>query len=669
LSFPLQAQKLPSADPDFNIPLRFDVIGDGVKILPMSLQWEINSQDQLKIGEVVFDPKSFSLGIFQLGRLDRRLEALFENSSEREEWVLLGRWPFGVFQEGGIIEAYSKSGRVLWSREFNRSDLKNWQDQLKDWKEKFLRKIKKTSSNSARDLEGLPLWSTNFGLRSFRQEKSPFFNLEEPFRLCVSQETEDGFHTKLCTRLLETQKLPQNKMRNMSGGIRLAPVERLPEPPRVIAFGESQPLQGQREVRPGVPVQFFAQNSVGMSFEFLAKPTRFNLVEMVKQPNGLAKVTAWGSKPNAKVIDLPRNSTFLERLVGPPFYQSAGDLREFWEFEFDPSKPHIDMSGQGGGLFSFNFEISKLPTENQRLYLRSDTLDDTYVDGTKLIVKSKKNLRVSSKMKSLEEDDSNKQTYVWRFSAPQSGQMNRSYIFVEEGSETHRAYRELYRGYPGDVTVRASLIAGSNGNLIYLGEGSFNYWFESLGGWNNSLLSRDRWGVQATYFQSLVPLTFGSRSDTLSNTDADLRYRFTPGLWSRDDTWGMEFATSYVSYSLWQTELYGGGIFWNRSFPRALDDLLNLVPLLRKPKFFELQLDYFPVSSAPDVTPNNFGSGLGNWHLNFRGKILWTKTFYMDATAGIKQFDLRKNVNSSTVKKLDFQLTAFFGSIGMGFEF
>lgn len=665
----MQAQKLPSADPDFNIPLRFDVIGDGVKILPMSLQWEINSQDQLKIGEVVFDPKSFSLGIFQLGRLDRRLEALFENSSEREEWVLLGRWPFGVFQEGGIIEAYSKSGRVLWSREFNRSDLKNWQDQLKDWKEKFLRKIKKTSSNSARDLEGLPLWSTNFGLRSFRQEKSPFFNLEEPFRLCVSQETEDGFHTKLCTRLLETQKLPQNKMRNMSGGIRLAPVERLPEPPRVIAFGESQPLQGQREVRPGVPVQFFAQNSVGMSFEFLAKPTRFNLVEMVKQPNGLAKVTAWGSKPNAKVIDLPRNSTFLERLVGPPFYQSAGDLREFWEFEFDPSKPHIDMSGQGGGLFSFNFEISKLPTENQRLYLRSDTLDDTYVDGTKLIVKSKKNLRVSSKMKSLEEDDSNKQTYVWRFSAPQSGQMNRSYIFVEEGSETHRAYRELYRGYPGDVTVRASLIAGSNGNLIYLGEGSFNYWFESLGGWNNSLLSRDRWGVQATYFQSLVPLTFGSRSDTLSNTDADLRYRFTPGLWSRDDTWGMEFATSYVSYSLWQTELYGGGIFWNRSFPRALDDLLNLVPLLRKPKFFELQLDYFPVSSAPDVTPNNFGSGLGNWHLNFRGKILWTKTFYMDATAGIKQFDLRKNVNSSTVKKLDFQLTAFFGSIGMGFEF
>ena len=665
----MQAQKLPSVDPDFNIPMRFDVIGDGVKILPMSLQWEINSQDQLKIGEVVFDSKSFSLGVFQLGRLDRRLEALFGSTSERDEWILLGRWPYGVFQEGGVLEAYSKSGRVLWSREFNRSDLKNWQDQLKDWKAKFLKKIKNTNSNSARDLEGLPLWSTNFGLRSFRQEKSPFFNLEEPFRLCVSQETEDGFHTKLCTRLLETQKLPQNKMRNISEGIRFAPVERLPEPPRVIAFGESQSLQGQREVKTGIPVQFYAQNSVGMSFEFLAKPTRFNLVEMVKQPNGLAKVTAWGPKPNAKVIDLPRNSTFLERLVGPPLYQSAGDLREFWEFEFNPSKPHIDMSGEGGGLFSFNFEISKLPTENQRLYLRSDTMDDTYVDGTKLIVKSKKNLRLSSKMNSLEVDDTSKQTYLWRFSAPQSGQMNRSYIFVEDGQETHRAYRELYRGYPGDVTLRASLIAGSSGNLIFLGEGSFNYWFESLAGWNNSLLSRDRWGVQATYFQSLLPLTFGSKSDTLSNADANLRYRFTPGLWSRDDTWGMEFATSYVSYSVWQTELYGGGIFWNRSFPRALDDLLNLVPLLRKPKFFELQLDYFPVSSAPDVTPNNFGSGLGNWHLNFRSKILWTKTFYMDATAGIKQFDLRKNVNSSTVKKLDFQLTAFFGSIGAGFEF
>ena len=666
------AQQL-KKDPEFKIPLYFDVIGDGVKVSPLVLRWDLSDAKTLKIGNVQLNESTFDFSVLPAGLLDDSLKTILRTPSERSEYMLVLRWPKGLMQRGGNLETYSKSGRLIWAREIKKTDLIEWQDQLKTWKEKI--RNQKGSKVDLQKFDEGPFWKSLVAVRNFRQEKQPFFNLEEPFRMCLTDDLDGGLRSRLCTRLLVSKKIkkaikgepPLSSFE--SADIRFVPVERSPEPPRVIAFNDLQQLKGEKPVKMGTAVQFYAETSSGLSYDFFAKPTPMNIVEIVKEPSGMAKVTAWGYKPNVEVKDLPRAQTFLEKWVGPAWYQTIGDLREFWEFQFDPTQPEVDTSGEGGGIFTLVFSIDKLPTEEDRPYLRSSSLDGTYSDGSKFYVKAPAKVKLSTQMNSVELDEPDQKIWKWRFGAKNQGEMNRSYLNVDNGENTFRAYREIYRGFPGDISARISGIVTSTNSLILLGEVDAVYWFETVLGSSNSLLSRDRWGVSASYFDSLTQLNFGSYTDTFTNTDFALKYRLAPGLWSRDESWGVQVGTSYLGYSIFQAQFFGAGVFWIRSLPKVLDDLLNLVPYFRKPKFMDFEFIYYPTIAGGTSTPLNFGTGLGNWHLDFKGKIMWSKHFYTDASAGIKQVDINNAVNLATLKNVELRLTSFFGTFGFGYSF
>jgi len=641
---------------DYNVPLRFDVIGDGVTFLPLRLDWDLSQSDDLLISGERFNNQSFFIGLFQVMQLDRPLRAVLA-AKEGQQWALVARWPKGLMPNNGQLEAINRSGKVLWKREVQPKDLEDWQTTLSTWKTRLKLKPQDDVSNRI-------LFNTNLGILDFNKTEQPFWELQEAFRLCLSAELDSGLMSRMCSRFLETT--------DVKGlGIRFNPVARTAEAARVIAFNEAAQLRDSKEVELGKPVQFFAELASGASYEFIAKPWRFNVAEMIAVDSGQVKLTGWGPKPSGLVKELKTQDLgVLEKMIGTWWSQTIGDQRQFWETRFDRAHPNVGIPGEGGGLFVQNFTIAKLPTEKHRPYLRKKSLAVTYVDGTKFFGKASPGLRVSSSMNSMRTLTDGSGEFQWNFGAKSKGVENRSYILVNDGKDTFRAYREIYRGYPGEVSGRLSGIYDSGGSVLLMGELATSYWFESLFGWSNSLLSRDRWGVSAKYFQSINPLVLGPFTDNLTYTDVDLRYRFSPGLWSRDETWGMEFSYSQVSFTPFQFAEVGGGLFWARSMPKVFDDLMDLVPLFRYPKWVDMEFKYYPMTLTSTITPLNLGSGYGNWQLNFHGKIMWTKTFFGELGFGIKEIDVvRSQVTNFLANQQEMQLTSFYGTMGLGLSF
>jgi len=621
------------------------------------LDWDLTAQNNLNISGVEFNDRSFLLGIFQAAKLDPQLKKIL-NSDAASEWLFVARWPKPLLRTG-TLEALSRSGQVLWHQSLEDSDFDHWSDQQNQW-----RKLLKARKFTKDEIENMPIMHMNVALRNFNMDIQPFWTLTEPFRLCLSSFAQDGLLTRMCSRLVEVNQLEK-------GQIALRPFPKVAQPARVIAFNELAKLKDSRPVAVNQTVQFYAELNSGSSFEFIAKPAGFNLVEIVEiEGTDLCRMRAFGNRPNIPVQDVaPPPKGLFERILGRAWYQTIGDFREYWEVNIPRKQPIFYIPGLGGGLFREQLNITKIPSDRIRPYVRSNSINATYVDGEHIYGKTPNGTTVSTSQNEVTTDSATNE-FDWRFGAPLKGDLNKSYLSVNDGENTFRAYREIYRGYPGEVSARMTGVAGLGGSFLLLGELTGNYWFESLLGWSNYYLSRQRWGVSVKYFQSANTLSSPPVNDYLQYTTAELKYRLDPGLWSRDETWGLELGMNQVSYNFFQAQLVGGGFFWGRSMPKVFDDIMNIWPIMRYPKWVDLEWIYYPVSQTPAAILSNFGSGLGNWQLNFHGKVMWTKQLFGEAGFGIKQLDWTESFASGgPYTRLRFQLTSFYGTMGLGWSF
>jgi hypothetical protein len=268
-------------------------------------------------------------------------------------------------------------------------------------------------------------------------------------------------------------------------------------------------------------------------------------------------------------------------------------------------------------------------------------------------------------MNSVEMDSDNKDEFKWRFQALNRNEINKSYLIVEKDGQTFKTYTEMFKGYPREVSARLSMLLGSNGGLTPMGEFAFNYWFEDVFGWTQYYLARQRWGISLKYFLTATKLKFSTSEAQLQSTTIDLKYRITPGLWNRDETWGIIFGSRDLSYDYFAAQMVGVGAFWARSMPRVFDDIMNLFPFMGYPKWVDMEFIYYPVNFTSKVTANNWGMGNGNWALNFHGKLMWTKQFFGEAGFGMKQIDF--TMGSPLDKRLNF--TSLYGTAGLGWSF
>jgi hypothetical protein len=627
-------------DEEYNKPLYFDSMENLMPTMDLEYDLTAKNGNALKIGDVVIDDQSFFLALVPVAKFHPKMTAVVgEKEASRKTLVL--RWPEPLLQKGAL-EVISRTGSVLWKYEISESDRIAWSDQLFAWKKGLEEKGVKTER-----LSKSSVFYTQFGILDvFEKGLKP---TNESFRFCLTQ-SQGRSQSRLCSQRYVLRGGKNAQMTKVKTVV----------PPRVLLQTAAAPLKQDIPVSMTAPTNFFAELGSGESYEFIGIPNKLNLMDLsdTKDPEKL-RIVAWGTRPTVRSNILnPDDYSAVTKAIG--FESTIGDLRKFWEALISADDPKVYLPGQGGGIFAQRFDLSEVPQAGARPYLDFRTPPGTYIDGVKVYGKKSPEVKVTSVENSIEVDEKDPRYFTWFFKAQERGEMNRSYLRMEYQGKEYKAFHEIYKGYPRELSVRLSGMIGDSGRNILMGEAAFNYWFEDLLGWTNYWVSRQRWGLSAKTFKSLTKLQVDDKGGTadISVTNFDLKYRLLPGLWNRDETLGAMVDYQAITFGKIQAPMVGAGAFWARSMPKVFDDLFNIVPMMRSPKWVDMEFIYYPLSLSKQVTLQT------NFAMNFHGKVLWTKHWFGEAGFGIKRYAIIENVAQQ--KAL---LTTFYGTVGLGLSF
>lgn len=627
---------------NFNKPMSFDQVDNGVLLSPPELDYDLSDGNVLKIGNLTFEGKNFFFTLLPLGKTHSQLTQVL-SGDEASKMTLVMVWPEALLSHG-TVEMISRTGKVLWTYSFSEEDRRKWRHKIENWRQQL---VAKGVPSKTLSLSGI--FAAQFAI-DVESAKIPFRGLKESFRFCVTQ-AEGRNSTKMCSQSYGVKTSGRNVV--------MAKTQSDSTEPRVLVQNEEAPLSKNVPFVSDLPVSFYAELSSGESYEFVAQANKLELMDISDTQNpDVLRIVGYGTRPvGYSTILNPDQYGPLTRALG--FESTIGDSRKFWEAAIQKEDPKIYLPGQGGGIFKQKFELSEIPRAQYRVYLSSRTPSGTYIDGIRLDGHKQPAAKVSSAQNYVKENPKNPVFFTWNFAAPERGKINRSYLNVEIDGKVYKSFYEIYKGYPRELSGRFTGVQAS-GSFIVLGEIAYNQWFEDLFDWTNYWLSQQRWGMSAKSFQSFNQLKVDSAGNTapLSVTTVDVKYRATPGLWGRDESVGGVLSYQSVSFGAMKAPMLGLGAFWARSMPRAIDNFFNLVPIMRYPKWVDMEFIYYLNSMDSKVALNSSLS------LNFHGKVLWSEHIFGEAGFGLKRYGFS---DASVNQKAE--LNSFYGTVGLGVNF
>ncbi|MGE5087246.1 MAG: hypothetical protein ACM3MG_13150 [Bacillota bacterium] len=633
-----------AANQDYNKPLYFDQLDNGLLLPPLEVEYDLTLQKgkTLKVGPVLLNETSFNFSLMPLGKAHSQLpEVLTLAESSKDALVMV--WPSNLIKSG-TLEMISRTGAVLWKYEISDVERTRWANKVAQWRSALLEKsVPASELNSG-------IFSSQYVITDVKAAGAPFWNQSNSFRFCLTQ-SEGRNSSRLCSQWYGT-KLEGGSL--VMGKVRVDPTT-----PRVLFNKEEASLKQSAAVAQEGPTSFFAELATGESYEFISIPNKLQLMDISDtNRDKILRIVGYETRPLGKSVLLnPDQYTNLTKILG--FEDTIGDPRKFWAATVKTDDAKVYLPGQGGGIFKQRFELSEIPRRQSRVYLHKRTPVGTYDDGVKLFARKQPSAKVTSNQNSVEMDDSDPALFMWRFKATERGELNRSYLNVEFEGKTYRSYFEIYKGYPRELSARLSM-AKSASDFVFMGELAYNQWFEDLLGWTNYWASRQRWGVSIKYFRSFneLKVSTAGRTAPLNVLNTDLKYRLIPGLWNRDETVGLMASYQDVNFDTLKAPMLGAGIFWARSMPKIFDDMMNVIPLLKYPKWVDVEFIYYLSSMDSAVKLNS------SMALNFHGKVLWSQNLFGEAGFGIKRYAFQ---DASVNQKAE--LNTVYGTVGVGLNF
>lgn len=615
---------------NFTQPLYFDSLG-GADMPPPVLSYSLEEKgSRLKLGPVTIDEKTFTFGL-------RRLKEVDSSWAVSDQTYFFIKWPRLLFTEA-VVELLNRDGSVIWKRELSN-------DQIQIWKRKVRKELKNKKSTISEITWASEVEDVNL----------PLQGLSDGFRFCISP-LKPNSQARLCS---------QNYVVRRSGSQTLLGRLKSVVTPRVLVNAEFAPEQNEVPTEAELPIRFFAELSTGETLEFTSKPLSVAWSDFTKlEGREILTVVGFETPPAGayRIINPDRFPKWVEAIG---FQPTIKDPRKFWAIQAKTAEPWLFFPGEAGGIFKHPLPIQKVASSKLRLHLAKRTPKGTYRDGVKLTGRKQASTTLTSNEYRINSTQ-NAEEFTWNFKAPKNAEINRSSILLTDNGSTYTSYFELYKGYSNELSTRLSMILSTSG-LILMGEAAYNLWFEDVLGWDQYYLSKQRWGVSTKYFQSFTKYKVtGYGNAELKVVNADLKYRFTPGLWTRDESHGAMVSYQDFEASLEVTKfkapMLGVGWFWARSMPQVVDEIFSLIPYMDYPKWVDMEFIYY-AASMDSTKKLNF-----NFALNFHGQVLWKNNFFGEAGFGIKRYDFIDATNSLQ-SNLGYQLNVLYGTVGMGVKF
>jgi hypothetical protein len=605
-----------------------------------------NNNIAIPSAQLVYDINDTSVTVGQTELSDSTVKIFLGNPTEFLPVLKIIEHPFteqtlylslpAILFPGGKIEIIGESGNVIWAHDYTADELELGE------------KIRQASP-SKRKSETIYL-TTELPLESI-----PFFAEKRKgfFRFCLHNQEGEDYYTKICS--------PPNRISNQTR--KLKSISEVTAAKAYINSKEGK-LKDAITAAPDQVTHFYGVSGNQYSLELKTKPYKLYVIDYFKDLDSKSIVFTGHTNFPSNRLTLPLNpvdtSSILFRLG---WVDTIGDLRNYWRSRVPFETPTLFMKGIGGGEYSYPFKIQKALRIDKRAYVAKNSLHGTYSSELPLYGIVPPNFNVTSKQESAKIIDKKKGRFTWNYSSNQNGLFQYKTMHMEDRDEntTWKASYQVYKGYNNEFSLRYGGILTQKLQANTLGEFSYNRWFEHLFWLENRYISRQRWGIS---IRGINPIDsyrikkYDVEKVSLTLRTLDLKYRITPGLWERDETFGLIGAYEDVLLNKVRAPMIGTGFFWARSMPKLFDDLFNYFTFFRYPKWVDLDFTFYSTSLKQSIESK------ATYTLNFHGKILWSKVFFGEAGFGLRSFDFK-----DYEKRRYSSLTVFYGTTGLGFNF
>lgn len=617
---------------NYRKPLLFAPEDNGLGLASPQIKWDFDKGRRVNLGGLKIEAASIG---FQLSQFKySELNSWFRNSERADDLVtnISFSWPHVLTRTGTVF--IEVDGKRIWSRRID-------EDAREDWKNLI--------GGKSGDPHYRPHAKSSWGLLdALFEEKFKLPAAGQTFHACLENIQRNKEKLVVCTGPLALR----------ASGKTLSVVNPTKAPHarnEGTVYLDDKPIgpRGIVNFRPGRRVHLKIVFGDDSSIDITSQPIELRLLDVVESGNGNdILLTGEGEKPlgSVKIISSPATH----------FWSRTGVKQEdVWQLAIPREAPTVRMLGAFNIPFTMLFKFDRLPKESDRVYV-SDRVQGTYSSSPRLTGYTPGNGKISStEFKAKNTEDG---YFEWKFAARKRGTDNRARLSVmSKGSDrAWVAHHELHRGYPFEASGRLTGIVTSDAQTVILGELAASGWAEDLGFTNNEWLARQRWGLTARYLKSLSSIALGEGVviDNLSVLNIDLKYNILNGNWNRDELIGLIVSLEQVKLANLSANLYGFGGYWSRTMPKIIDDLLNLLPFMRFPKYADVEFIYYNQSASAGVEPGQ------SYSLNFHGKVFWSKRAYGEAGFGLKSFEFNDLSQNSSLS-----FATAYGTVGWGVIF
>ncbi|MEY4617708.1 MAG: hypothetical protein RJB66_2668 [Pseudomonadota bacterium] len=612
--------------------LKFRPEKNGVKVIGPQLSFGIDRAEDMVISGATFNPTTFQALITPMKNLGIPAGIPYGPNT----MVLFITAPMAL-GTSGTLEVVGESGQVLAEREFSKEQFNQGSLLAKTLSNNFWKDVNPQEQTSA--------------LLSAEKMKRALMgmNMKSGYRFCWKKADSEYFF-KACTPYYRYSNKDRTlKLQIQSGST------------KVFLDQKETSTEALVEIKPETPVRFLAVSKQGFTVEFFSKPNSLNLLDFAYEETK----KAYFFTGHSNIPTFPETRFFPgvdpKSLTAKLQWQATiAAPKDFWVSMMPSNKTYFIVPGAGGGLFRYNLEISKAPTALSKITLINPPLS-TYSSRPAIKGASINGGQFKAAPPGKLNLVSNTNNFTWEFPADVKGEEQDGGLIATENNQNFTAYYNLFRGYSGEFSFRLAGVLSKDMQLNLLNEFAYNQWFETLLGLESPLLSKQRWGVSAKRLSSLKTFQPNGGTGTplsLGLTTVDMKYRFTPGLWERDETWGLILGFEDITITDIKGSFAGTGLFWARSMPLVFDRIISWFPYMNYPKWVDMELVYYvlPLTSGVKTTPNP------NYALNFHGKVLWKKYFFGEAGFGIKAYNY-------SVGKSNVNVQALYGTAGLGLNF
>lgn len=475
--------------------------------------------------------------------------------------------------------------------------------------------------------------------------------LKSDFQLCIEQEFEAS-HVKACSQIIKL----------IDG--RSVPVE--PSEASAVKLNDKKaPKNAQITLSPD-------QKTVSLSVRFksgfsinIKDKVRFIAIENIAVDPIEKRLGIIDGSGSVRPTQLTIKDKFFSFIKEKNYFKSEYETSKDWPQDLEDAEMEFSPYLTGASMQLYGIILPHVPPPFQ-FKLNDDNPIATYSSVVDLKGTMAPTEILAAKHKNELFIHNNKTEFLWEFPAPLKGQVNQNYLSLQHKNKDYYFSQRIFRAHQTSVAAGISLSTSPTLDFVPGYNFSAEHWFEEI--WNKSRFSYQRLGLAANMYetiQSFKPNKDFPEKISINPINFDVLYRLSPGVRPVQSSFGL--GLRYLNFTLYrsissdiQTQLLGIGGFWQTAPQKLIDDIFNIVPLFRYPKWMELSMYYYPLSMSDVQLGFSF-----SWKAH--GKIFFARNWYFDASFSVNNIAFRR-VNS--IGRTDaFNIATANGTLGLGYLF